>query len=142
MELEKMYANTKREVLDMFLDRTTGESTFANRLTTRETESGNVALIAYGWLKVAEYSESRGAVTVFTGHKSLNSKTISRYLNDVVRRADNRGRDVILSGESPTVDTPNEGTRFINNYISMTGSDSAVERDARTTVRQSLSHLG
>ena len=41
-----MYANTKRNLLDMFLDRTAAESTLENRLTTRETDGGNVALIA------------------------------------------------------------------------------------------------
>jgi len=128
-----MYANTKRNLLDMFLDRTAAESTLENRLTTRETESGNVALIAYGWLKVAEYNESR--------HKSLRSRTVSGYLNDVVSRAESRGRDVILSGESPTVDTPNEGTRYINGYVSFSGDRSDVEADAVATVRDSLSHL-
>jgi len=136
-----MYANTKRNLLDMFLDRTADESTLENRLTTRETDGGNVALIAYGWLKVAEYNESREAVTVFTGHKSLRSRTVSGYLNDVVNRADSRGRDVILSGESPTVDTPNDGTRYINGYVSFSGDRSDVEADAVQTVRDSLAHL-
>jgi hypothetical protein len=136
-----MFGNTKTELLDMFLDRSANESTNENRLITRETESGNVALIAYGWLKVAEYNEERNAVTVFTGHQSLRSTTVSRYLNDVAKRAESRGRDVVLSGESPTVDTPNEGTKFINNYISMSGDRSPVERDAARTVRQSLRHL-
>jgi hypothetical protein len=136
-----MIANTKQNLIDMFLDRTADESTSENRLTTEETESGNIALIAYGWLKVAEYNESREAVTVFTGHKSLNSKTISRYLNNVVARADERSRDVILSGESPTVDTPNEGTKFINSYVSFSGNRSDVEAEAVATVRDSLSHL-
>jgi hypothetical protein len=136
-----MYGNNKRSMLVMFMDNTAGESFNGNRLITRETESGNVALIGYGWLKLAEYNEERDAVTVFTGHQSLRSKTVSRWLNEVVSVADERGRDTILSGESPTVDTPNEGTQYINNYVSMTGTDSPVERDARETVRESLAHL-
>jgi len=136
-----MNVNTKANLLDMFLDRTTGEAYSDNRLTTREGESGNVELIAYGWLKVAEYNESREAVTVFTGHKSLRSRTVSGYLNNVVNRADSRGRDVILSGESPTVDTPNDGTRYIGGYVSFSGDRSDVEADAVATVRNSLAHL-
>jgi len=80
-------------------------------------------------------------VTVFTGHKSLRSQTLSRWLNEVVSVADDRGRDVILSGESPTTDTPNEGTRFIGNYVSFTPNHSSVERDAIETVEESLAHL-
>lgn len=133
-----MNVNTKSNLLDMFLDRTAGEAYSDNRLTTEETESGNVALIAYGWLKVAEYNESREAVTVFTGHKSLRSRTVSGYLNDVVSRAESRGRSVILSGESPTTDKPNSGVRFIGNYVSMNGAHSGVEADAVDEVVQSL----
>jgi hypothetical protein len=136
-----MYANTKQSVVEMFLDRTAGESTTENRLITRETESGDVALIAYGWLKVAVYDESRECVTVFTGHKSLRSTTVSGYLNDVVSAANDRGRDVILSGESPTVDTPNKGAQFIGDYVSMDGGHSPVEQEAVGTVVDSLSGL-
>jgi len=136
-----MHANTKRNLLDMFLDRTAAESTRENRLVTQEGDNGNTELIAYGWLKVAEYNESSEAVTVFTGHKSLRSRTVSGYLNNVVSRAESRGRDVILSGESPTVDTPNEGTRYINGYVSFSGDRSDVEADAVSAVRESLSHL-
>lgn len=137
-----MYDTTHTTLLDMFLDRTTDESSSENRLVTRETESGNVALIAYGWLKIAEYNESRDAVTVFTGHQSLRSTTVSRYLNTVVSRAEERGRDVILSGESPTVDRPNDGVRYIGNYVSFGGNRSAVEKEAVDDVRESLAHLG
>lgn len=133
-----MVQNTKRSIVEMFLDRTAGESTSENRLSTRSEESGNVSLIAYGWLKVAEYDESRQAVTVFTGHKSLRSVTVSRYLNDVVRVAERRNRDVILSGESPTVSTPNTGTRFIGNYVSFDGTRSSVEQAAVSEVVESL----
>jgi len=137
-----MNVETKTTLLDMFLDRTAGETSRRNRLVTRESDSGTVELIAYGWLKIAEYSESRDAVTVFTGHQSLRSRTVSGYLNDVVRRAESRSRDVILSGESPTVDTPNEGVKYINNYVSFSGDTSPVEQEARDTVVESLSHLG
>lgn len=136
-----MEANTKRTMLDMFLDRTAGESYSDNRLTTRTTDGGNVALVAYGWLKLAEYNESRNAVTIFTGHKSLRSVTVSRYLNDVARRAESRDRDIIMSGESPTVDTPNTGVRFIGNYVSMSGTRSPVEREAVTEVVNSLKNI-
>ena len=137
-----MYVNNKRSMLEMFTDNTAGESYKQNRLITRETDAGNAALIAYGWLKLAEYNESRNAVTVFTGHKSLRSTVVSRWLNDVVSVANDRGRDTILSGESPTVDTPNEGTRYIGNYVSMDGDHSPVEKQAVDTVVDSLAHLG
>jgi hypothetical protein len=136
-----MYYDNKRSMLVMFMDNTAGESFNQNRLITRETESGNVALIGYGWLKLAEYNEERDAVTVFTGHQSLRSKTVSRWLNEVVAVADERGRDTILSGESPTVDTPNEGTQYINNYVSFDGDHSPVEQAAVSTVEESLAHL-
>ena len=133
-----MYVNNKRALLEMFTDRTANESYSHNRLKTVETDSGNVALIAYNWLKLAEYNESRGVVPVFTGHGALQSVTIARYLNDTVKTANDRGRDVVLSGESPTVDTPNEGVKYIGNYVSMTGSHSAVEKDVKEEVRESL----
>lgn len=136
-----MEVNTKTQMLDMFLDRTAGEFYSEGRLSTEETDSGNVALIAYGWLKLSEYNESRDTVTIFTGHKSIGSKTVNKYLNDVVRRATSRNRRTVLSGESPTTDTPNEGVKFINNYISMTGKRSAVEADARAQVSDDLAHI-
>lgn len=137
---QTMYANTKRQTVEKFMDNTTGESTAQNRLTTRVSEAGNVALVAYGWLKVAEYNESRDTVTVFTGHKALNSRTVSGYLNDVINVADDRNRDVTLSGESPVVDTPNDGTRFIGSYVDFEGR-SAVEEEAVEEVIESLRDL-
>lgn len=134
------YTNRKT-LIEMFVDNTAGETYNQNRLVTRESDNGNVSLIAYGWLKLAEYNESRDAVTVFTGHKSLRSGTVSTWLNKVVSTSDERGRDVILSGESPTVDTPNEGTRYIGNYVSFDGNHSSVEQKAVNTVVDSLSHL-
>jgi len=136
-----MIATTKANLIEMFLDRTAGESTRQNRLITRETESGNVELIAYGWLKIAEYSEERNDVTIFTGHKSLNSHTVNRYLNDVLRGADNRSRETIISGGSPNVDTPNAGVKYINNYVSMEGERSAVEEIAVSDVENQLDQI-
>jgi len=135
------HQTSRKAMLEMFTDNTAGETYNQNRLVTRKSDNGNVALIAYGWLKLAEYNESREAVTVFTGHKSLRSQTVSKWLNAVVETADNRNRSVILSGESPTVDTPNEGTRFIGNYVSMDGDHSSVEQQAVDTVVDSLKHL-
>jgi len=135
------YHTSRKTLLEMFLDRTEGESTKHNRLVTRETENGTVALIGYGWLKLAEYNERLNAVTVFTGHESINSKTVNEWLNAVVNVAEERGRDVILSGESPEEDTPNEGVRFINGYVSMDSGHSAVEQAAVENVRESLSDV-
>ncbi len=135
------HKTSRKAMLEMFVDNTAGETYNDNRLVSREANNGNVALIAYGWLKVAEYNESREAVTVFTGHKSLRSRTITRWLNRVVSVAETRNRSVILSGESPTVDTPNEGTRFIGNYVSMDGDHSPVEQQAVDTVVDSLKHV-
>jgi hypothetical protein len=128
----------KKALIEMFLDKTPGESTQYNRLVTTEEDDGTVSLLAYGWLKLATYNERRGIVTVFTGHKALNSVTVSKYLNQVTSTAVERDREVLLSGESPTEDTPNEGTRFIGNYVSMDGSHSSVEEEAVSTVRESL----
>lgn len=121
---------SKQAMLDMFLDRTARESGNHDRLATIETEGGNVALIGYGWIKLAEYDESRNVVTVFTGHTSIRSNTVNTWLNDVVRRAESRGRDVVLSGESPSIDTPNDGVQYVNEYVSFSADQSAVERDA------------
>jgi hypothetical protein len=134
------HQTTRSTLMEMFADNTAGESTFYNRLLTKETDDGNTSLIAYGWLKLAEYNESREAVTVFTGHQALQSTAVSRWLNQVVSVSEDRGRDVILSGESPTVDTPNDGTRYIGNYIG-SGKNSPVEKDVVDNVRESLAHL-
>lgn len=130
----------KTQLIEMFADNTAGESYHHNRLVTRETDGGNVALIAYGWLKLAEYNESREAITLFTGHKSLKSTAVSRYINDVRRVAGER-RTIIRSGESPTVNKPNAGTRYIGEYIDFSGGLSAVEKNALDLVRDSLRFL-
>jgi len=138
-----MVRNTTRDkeaMLEMFTDATAGESYADNRLVTRETGSGNVALIAYGWLKLAEYNERREAVTVFTGHKSLRSTVVTRYLNNVISVAQER-REVILSGESPTVNRPNEGAKYIGSYVDFSTKLSSVEEKAVNTVVESLKFL-
>jgi hypothetical protein len=127
-------------MLDMFVDNTAGETFNRNRLVT-VNDGDNTALIAYGWLKIAEYNESRNAVTVFTGHKSLGSRTVSRWLNQVVQKAEDRGRDVILSGESPNENPPNDGTKYIGEYVSFTSQHSDVERNAINEVVDSLRHV-
>lgn len=137
--MQNAYINTKVEVIDMFLDRTPGESTTENRLVTRENESGNVELIAYGWLKLAEYNERRGVVTIFSGHKPMNSQAVNRYLNDVELRAKERGRDLNLSGASPTINTPNTGVRYIGRYVGdLSARKSPVESTAIQNVVESI----
>lgn len=136
-----MYANTKRELFGALFDNNTDVTYSQNRLVTQETDGGNVSLIAYGWLKIAVFDSDDGTVTVFTGHKAIGSTTISRYLNDVTRHAEQRDHDVVLSGESPTVDTPNDGVRFIDNYVSMDGSRSPVEQQAVDAVVESLADV-
>ena len=138
-----MVRNTTRDkeaMLEMFTDATGGESYADNRLVTQETDSGNVALVAYGWLKLAEYNERREAVTVFTGHKSLRSTVVTRYLNNVISVAQER-REVILSGESPTVNRPNEGAKYIGSYVDFSTKLSSVEEKAVDTVVESLKFL-
>jgi hypothetical protein len=135
------YHNTVSEIVEMFTDRTAGESTTHNRLITRETDNGDVALIAYGWLKIAQYDEERGVVTVFTGHKNIESQTVNEYTNKVIETARDRGRTVSVVGESPTCGQPNGETQFINNYVTFGGNMSAVERDAQQSVIESLAHL-
>lgn len=131
------HRNGRKELMEMFLDKTAGETYRKNRLATRESDSG-VELIGYGWLKLAEYNETLEAVTVFTGHQSIRSSTVSRWLNEIVNVADRRERAVILSGESPTVAPPNEGTKYIGNYISMDSNHSPVERDVKQEVEESI----
>lgn len=136
------YFSGLTELFEMFVDRTAGEVYGRGRLSTEETENGNVALIAYGWLKLAEYNEEREAVTVYAGHKALRSSTVSRWLQQVIDVAENRGRDVILSGESPETDSPNTGVTFVRDgYINFGPNRSAVEQSAVDTVVESLAHV-
>lgn len=134
----QMFTKNKTAMLDMFLDRTAGEAYADNRLTTQTNDAGNVELVAYNWLKLAEYNEDREAVTVFTGHREIDSRVVSRYLNDVIRRAEERGRAVILSGESPVDGQPNAGVKYINNYVDFSTPLSSVESGAVAEVRESL----
>lgn len=136
-----MYVNDKQSVIEMFVDRTAGESTQANRLITRETENGTIALIAYGWVKVAEYDEERGVVTIFVGHRALESDTVNGYLNDVKEVAQERGRDYSISGESPEWGQPPSIVEYIGNYINFRSPESSVERDARNDVIETLKPL-
>lgn len=132
--------STVDTIVEMFADNTPGESYGQNRLVTRETGNGNVALIGYGWMKLAEYDESEETVTVFFGHKSIKSQTVSRWLNTVMEQTAER-RNVRVSDASPTVDTPNEGVRFIGSYIGDFERMSAVEHAAVKTVVESLRFL-
>jgi len=136
-----MTHTTKRlqPIFEMFVDSTAGESYHENRIITEETDSGTVALTAYGWVQLAEYDESENHVTVYFGHKSIGSSTISRWLNRVLEVASER-REVTISDESPTVRTPNEGVEFIGNYIKHKNK-SSVEAQAEETVIESLSYL-
>jgi hypothetical protein len=103
-----MNANTTSRVdtiVEMFADNTAGESYADNRLITEETESGNVALVGYGWMKLAEYDETEERVTVFFGHKAIGSKTVSRWLNNVLEQTSER-RAVTVSDESVSTSYP------------------------------------
>jgi len=126
-------------MMEMFADATVGESYHENRLITEETDAGTVALTAYGWMKLAEYDETENHVTVYFGHKSVGSRTISRWLNSVLDIASER-RSVTVSDESPTVRTPNEGVKYIGEYINFKNK-SPVEAAAEETVIDSLSFL-
>jgi hypothetical protein len=130
--------NTKREVVEMFVDNTAGESTPYNRLQTFETESGDVKIVGHTWNTLAKYNESEGVVTVFTGWTHINSTTTNGYLNLIADIARERGRTVSISGESPVHDSPTEATDYINNYVSMDGGHSAVEQDAVDHVVEEL----
>jgi len=133
----KTTTDEKRTMLEMFADGTTGESYYKQRLVTTETDSGSVALIAYGWIKLAEYNERRGVVTVFTGHRAIESKVLNRWISDVIDVVGER-RDVVVSGESPCVDTPNEGVKYVGSYIDFSTRLSGVEKSAIKTVEKSI----
>ena len=134
--------NDRRELIEMFADRTAGESYNRNRLVTRETPNGNVALIAYGWMKLAEYNEEREAITLFVGHAQASpSRTITKWVNDVKRVIGERRR-IIESGETPRVRGPNtEGYQYVNEYIRFSGGLSKVEQNAFNAVEKSLQFL-
>lgn len=132
-----MNCETKREIVEKFVDRTPNESTYHNRLMTFENESGNVIIVGHGWNTLAEYDEERGVVTVFTGHTSIESRTTNGYLNLITEVARERGRDVVLSGDSPLYAQPTDATQYINNYISFRDK-SPVEQDAQAEVREQL----
>lgn len=126
-------------IIEMFADATTDESYADNRLMTRETESGNVALIGYGWQKLAEYDESEGQVTVFFGHKGV-SKTVTRWLNKVLNSTVDR-RTVQISHESPVVREPPEASNYIGHYVGDFKNMSPVEKVAKRIVEKSLRFL-
>lgn len=138
--MERTTTNRKGALLEMFTDNTAGESYAQGRLQTVETGAGNVALIAYGWLKLAEYNERRDAVTVFTGHKAYGSTAVTRYVNDVKEVANSR-RNVILSGESPYVGSANEGAKFVGEYVDFSNGLSAVEKKAVRLAERSIEIL-
>jgi hypothetical protein len=135
-----LYDPTTTEIVEMFTDRTPNESTRYNRLITREEDNGNTALIAYGWQKIAVYDESRELVTVFTGHASDSSPTVNKYLNMVVDIAEERGREVVASGETPTDGQPPWIVKFIESYVSF-GSRSPVEEEAFSSVIEELQKI-
>ena len=133
-----MYANTKAQAISSFLQGN-GDVTYSQqRLTTQETENGSVELIAYGWIKLAEYHPSNGTLTVFTGHTAIGSQTVSRYLNNVAKIAKESGKRVVLSGESPVDGQPNDGVKYVGDYVSMDGNRSPVERMAVSHVIESI----
>jgi hypothetical protein len=133
-----MYANTKSQAISSFLRGNDDVTYSQQRLTTQETDSGSVELIAYGWIKLAEYHPSNGTLTLFTGHTAIGSQTVSRYLNDVAEIAKENGKRVILSGESPVEGQPNDGVKYIGDYVSMDGKRSPVERMAVNHVIESI----
>jgi hypothetical protein len=126
-------------IIEMFADATVGECYNQGRLVTEETDSGNVALVGYGWAKLAEYDETEGHVTVYFGHKSTDSTTLTRWLNRITEEISAR-RDVTISHESPVVRSPNDGVEYIGAYIG-SGPNSSVEERARKHVINSLEHV-
>lgn len=128
-------------MFEMFADATVGESYHENRLITEETDAGTVSLTAYGWMKLAEYDETEGHVTVFFGHKNIESRTISRWLNSLLEVARSRGRSVTISDESPTVRKPNDAVEYIGGYVGNFSDMSPVEQEAHDNVLRSLSYL-
>lgn len=137
------HATTTRNtstIIEMFADATPGESYADNRLITEKAESGNVALVAYGWMKLAEYDETEEQITVYMGHKSIESQTVSRWLNKILEQTSER-RPVNISDRSPTVRTPNEAVEYVGSYINFEGDKSAVEREAEREVVESLRFL-
>lgn len=126
-------------IIEMFADATTGESYAENRLMTRETESGNVALIGYGWQTLAEYDETEDQVTVFFGHKGV-SKTATRWLNKILSIAAER-RNVQISHESPVVRDPPKASNYIGEYVRDFKNMSPVEETAVAIVERSLRFL-
>lgn len=129
-----------QSIIEMFADNTSGETYHRGRLVTREMASGNVALIGYGWMKLAEYDESENHVTVFFGHKSTESKTVSRWLNRILEQTSDR-RNVSISDESPVVGKPNDGVRYIGEYVGDFTNLSPVDRGAIEFVENSLDFL-
>lgn len=131
--------STVDTIVEMFADNTAGESYGQNRLITEELSNGNVALVGYGWMKLAEYDETENMVTVFFGHKSVNSRTVSRWLNTVLEQCAER-REVTVSDASPVVRQPNDCTDYIGHYVNFENR-SPVEEDIVDEVVDSLRFL-
>ena len=132
---------TRFDVMTMFADNTAGESTLYNRLTTRRLGNGNVGLVGYGWLLLAEYNESDETVTVYQGHKNLGSATVTRWVNEVRETAGKRGRQVMILPDAATVDSPNDGAQYVEQgYVNFEGKSAQEERIVQGVI-DSLRHL-
>lgn len=128
-------------IIQMFLDSTTGESYAEGRLKTTRVNDDTVALIAYHKHKIAEYRESDGTVTLFTGHYGQTSETVNRYIARTAALAGEReGRSVIPVETSPDVRARpvTDSAQYIGEYVDIQGSMSDADRMAVREVNDAL----
>lgn len=133
-----MQVKQVRTMIEKFIDRTPNEVYASGRMSTELLDNGNVALIGYGWMKLAEYNESENMVIIYGGHNEGDSDTVSRWLNQILTISEERDRNTLLSGESPIVDTPPEIVKYIGNYVDYKTEMSPVEKDAISDVNTGI----
>jgi hypothetical protein len=142
MKMNEAYTTSRESLIQMFLDGSANESYNEGRLVTRQSGESTIALIAYGWNKIAEYNATTDTITLFGGHVGNISKTVDGYCKSVFDTAQNRESrtiNVVVDAAPNVSEPPAESVRFINNYKSFSGSDSPVESWASETVDRAVS---
>lgn len=134
------YNTTTDSLREMFLDATAGESASGGRLKTEELPNGNVGLVGYNWLLLAEIEPATGTVTVYDGHAGNVSKTTTRHINEITADVKNHEtREYTRSTQTPILRNPPKSANYIGEYIgAFANPKSPQDMRAMSDVTESL----
>ncbi len=138
---DRTTTNNRDELIQMFVDGTSGEAYGYGRLKTQTNDEGNVELISFHEKKIAELDESEGLLVVYNGHRGQASQTVERYLNRVWGFAQERSTvEETLSEQSPEVRDKaiTEVEQFVGRYIDFSSDLSPLEQWANQRVDEVL----